>query len=64
MLLTVQRLDRAVDFSVAGVFEVAMVDSAKMTYRREKYALTKRKQGFITSVFVSDIGSRAPHPSL
>lgn len=36
ILLTIQRLDSTVDFSVAVVSEVAVIDSAKMTCE-EKY---------------------------
>lgn len=36
ILLTIQRLDSTVDFSVVVVCEVAMVNSAKMTCRKKQ----------------------------
>lgn len=35
MLLTIQRFDSAVDFSVIKVCEVAVIDGTKMTWRKE-----------------------------
>lgn len=36
MLLTIQRFDGAVDFSVIKVCEVAMIDGTKMAWKKQK----------------------------
>lgn len=48
MLLTIQRFDSAVDFSVIKVCEVAVIDGTKMTWRKEG---EKKHKVFFSSEF-------------
>lgn len=48
MLLTVQRFDSAVDFSVIKVCEVAVIDGTKMTWRKKG---EKKHNVFFSSEF-------------